>query len=114
MLSKRRRHLPSPSGSPRAVGAALSLEAAVAELAALAREVNEPAPADPDDGIAHLTEREQQILSLLVEGRSDREIAAALFISQRTASNHVGAIRRKLGVSTRAEAAVQAVRAGLG
>jgi DNA-binding NarL/FixJ family response regulator len=59
-----------------------------------------------------LSRRERQVLSLLAEGRSDREIAAALFISQRTVSTHVSAILRKLDSSTRAEAAVRAVRDG--
>jgi non-specific serine/threonine protein kinase len=96
-----------------AAGEAPSFDAAVAEAAALAQRVIAPAPTDAD-GFGTLTLRERQTLRLLVEGRSDREIAAALFISQRTASNHVGAILRKLNVATRAEAAVQAVRAGLG
>jgi non-specific serine/threonine protein kinase len=97
-----------------AAGEALSSDAAVAEAAALAQQVNAPAPTDADDWLETLTLRERQILPLLVEGRSDREIAAELFISQRTASNHVGAILRKLGVGSRAEAAVRAVRAGFG
>ncbi|MGH2615746.1 MAG: helix-turn-helix domain-containing protein [Thermomicrobiales bacterium] len=60
-----------------------------------------------------LSRREQQVLPLLIDGRSDREIADALFVSQRTASNHVSAILRKLGAGSRAEAAVRAVRDGL-
>jgi DNA-binding NarL/FixJ family response regulator len=60
-----------------------------------------------------LSTREREVLALLVEGRSDLEIARALFISPRTASNHVGAVLRKLQVGSRAEAAVRAVREGL-
>ena len=61
----------------------------------------------------HLTPREQDVLRLLVEGRSNPEIAAALFISPRTAETHVTHILAKLGVTTRAEAAAHAVRVGL-
>jgi predicted ATPase/DNA-binding CsgD family transcriptional regulator len=60
-----------------------------------------------------LSERERQVLALLIDGRSDQQIAGALFISRRTASNHVSSILRKLDVGTRAEAAVRAVRDGL-
>jgi non-specific serine/threonine protein kinase len=66
--------------------------------------------ADHDTG---LSPRERQVLTLLIDGRSDREIADALYISQRTASTHVSAILHKLEVGTRAEAAVRAVREGL-
>jgi DNA-binding CsgD family transcriptional regulator len=57
-----------------------------------------------------LSPREVDVLRLLVAGCSDRDIAERLFISPRTASKHVGAILAKLDVSSRAEAAVQAVR----
>jgi predicted ATPase/DNA-binding CsgD family transcriptional regulator len=66
-------------------------------------------PADP----YHLTPRERDVLHLLAEGRSDREIADALFISVRTAQTHVGNLLAKLAVSNRAEAAALAVRHGL-
>jgi predicted ATPase/DNA-binding CsgD family transcriptional regulator len=62
---------------------------------------------------AHLTPRERDVLLLLVEGRSNPEIAAALFVSPRTAETHVTHILAKLGVTSRAEAAAQAVRLGL-
>jgi DNA-binding CsgD family transcriptional regulator len=60
-----------------------------------------------------LTEREREVLRLVVEGLSDKEIAAALGISRSTASDHVAAIRAKLGASSRAAASVLAVRNGL-
>jgi DNA-binding NarL/FixJ family response regulator len=47
---------------------------------------------------------------LLVEGRSDKEIGAALFISHRTAMNHVARILDKLGVESRTAAATLAMR----
>jgi DNA-binding NarL/FixJ family response regulator len=60
-----------------------------------------------------LTPREREVLNLLVEGRSDREIAEELFISRKTASNHVTNILGKLNVDTRTAAATLAVREGL-
>jgi non-specific serine/threonine protein kinase len=57
-----------------------------------------------------LTARERDVLRLLAEGRSDKEIAAALFIGRPTVSKHVSAILGKLGVGSRAAAAATAVR----
>jgi DNA-binding NarL/FixJ family response regulator len=53
------------------------------------------------------------VLRLLVEGRSDKEIAAALFIGPRTVQTHVANVFAKLGVNARAEAAAVAVRRDL-
>jgi DNA-binding NarL/FixJ family response regulator len=58
-----------------------------------------------------LSSREQEVLRLLAEGLTDREIAGALAISPRTVESHVSAILRKLGVRNRAEAA-QRYRSG--
>ena len=66
-----------------------------------------------DRDAGKLTPREREVLRLLVEGRSNPEIAAALFVSPRTAETHVTHILAKLGVTTRAEAAAHAVRDGL-
>jgi DNA-binding NarL/FixJ family response regulator len=52
-----------------------------------------------------LTEREADVLRLLSEARTNREIGEALFISPKTASVHVSSIMRKLGVRRRADAA---------
>ena len=60
-----------------------------------------------------LSPRELDVLRLLVDGKTDREIADTLFISPRTASKHVGGILLKLDVMTRSEAAVHAVRHAL-
>ncbi len=60
-----------------------------------------------------LTPRERAVLRLLAAGRSDREIAVALFISHRTVHHHVANVYAKLGVHTRAAAARVAVGAGL-
>lgn len=58
-----------------------------------------------------LSAREQEVLRLLAEGMTDREIAAALAISPRTVESHVSSVLRKLGVRNRAEAA-QRYRSG--
>jgi DNA-binding CsgD family transcriptional regulator len=59
-----------------------------------------------------LSRRELEVLRLLVDGKTDAEIAAALFVSRRTASTHVRHIYDKLGVASRS-AAAYAVRHGL-
>jgi DNA-binding NarL/FixJ family response regulator len=64
----------------------------------------------PMETVASLTERESQVLPLLVAGKSNIEIAAALFISPRTAKNHIASILDKLGAENRIQAAVEAVR----
>jgi DNA-binding CsgD family transcriptional regulator len=82
------------------------------EIAALRRRARlTPAPR-PADGFA-LTEREREVLALVAEGRSNSQIAQALFISPKTASVHVSNILGKLGVAGRGEAAAVAHRSGL-
>jgi DNA-binding CsgD family transcriptional regulator len=53
------------------------------------------------------------VLRLVAAGRTDREIAAALFVSPRTVGKHVAAVLAKLGVPSRAAAAAHAARGGL-
>jgi DNA-binding CsgD family transcriptional regulator len=72
--------------------------------------VAQPAAENP---IAGLTPRELEVLQLVAAGRSNGEIATALFISTKTASVHVSNILAKLGVSGRGEAAAVAHRVGL-
>jgi non-specific serine/threonine protein kinase len=60
-----------------------------------------------------LTARELEVLRLVASGHTNREIAAALFVTQRTAATHVSHILAKLGVASRIEAAASAVRFGL-
>ena len=60
-----------------------------------------------------LTRREQDVLERVTQGRTNREIAADLFISEKTASVHVSNIKAKLGANGRAEIAAIAVRLGL-
>jgi DNA-binding NarL/FixJ family response regulator len=57
-----------------------------------------------------LTRREREVLALVAEGRTNRRIAEALFISDKTASVHVSNILAKLGVANRGEAAAVAHR----
>jgi DNA-binding CsgD family transcriptional regulator len=92
-----------------AAGRSLTLEEAVAEA------VTPPGAGVVTDVIAAsqarrfgLTPREIDVLRLLVEGRSDREIAEAFFISRHTAMKHVGNILGKLGVGSRTAAATLA------
>ena len=63
-------------------------------------------------GIAALTDRERDVLGYLVEGRTNRQIAGSLYISEKTVSVHVSNILAKLGVRSRAEAAAFARRVG--
>ena len=68
-----------------------------------------PAPAAPAESLG-LTPRERDVLRLVADGRSNRQIADALFISPKTASVHVSNILAKLGVSGRGEAGAVAHR----
>ncbi|HYZ14029.1 MAG TPA: response regulator transcription factor [Actinomycetota bacterium] len=61
-----------------------------------------------------LTQRETDILALLSEGRSNRDISRALFLSEKTVKAHLAAIFRKLGVTNRTQAAMAAVAMGIG
>jgi DNA-binding NarL/FixJ family response regulator len=61
-------------------------------------------------GIGALTGREREVLALLADGRSNREIARMLTVSEKTVKTHVSAILAKLGVADRTQAALLAVR----
>ncbi|MFD7291428.1 response regulator [Streptomyces sp. NPDC059863] len=60
-----------------------------------------------------LTEREREVLSLIADGRSNREIARALVLSEKTVKTHVSNILMKLDLSDRTQAALWAVRHGV-
>jgi DNA-binding NarL/FixJ family response regulator len=64
-------------------------------------------------GTALLTRRERQVLALLGQGQSNRQIAAELVISERTARTHVSHVLAKLRLTSRTQAALVAVRDGL-
>jgi DNA-binding NarL/FixJ family response regulator len=67
----------------------------------------------PPTGLSALTERERDVLILVANGRSNKEIADELVISERTARTHVSNVLRKLQLSSRTQAALVAVREGL-
>jgi DNA-binding NarL/FixJ family response regulator len=79
------------------------------ETAALVRELGGPGRTGPKD-LGLLTAREVKVLRLLGEGLSNAEVAARLFISTKTAGNHVSNILSKLQLRSRQEAAAYAVR----
>ena len=71
-------------------------------------------PPTPTDAFPQLTAREREILELLAAGRSNVQIAAALYLSPKTVRNNVSNVFAKLQVADRAEAIVRAREAGLG
>lgn len=66
----------------------------------------------PTNGCGRLTAREQQVLTHLAEGLTQKDLAARLFISSKTVGSHVEHILAKLGVKTRAQAVAVAYREG--
>jgi NarL family two-component system response regulator LiaR len=75
--------------------------------ARLIREVR--APENPEA----LTDRETEVLRLLARGQANKQIASELFVEEKTVKAHVSSILRKLGVHSRTQAALHAVRTGL-
>jgi len=67
-------------------------------------------PASPGAGLDALTSREREVLAELTHGRSNREIARALRIAEKTVKAHVSSVLAKLGVQDRTQAALLAVR----
>jgi predicted ATPase/DNA-binding CsgD family transcriptional regulator len=103
-----------------AAGRALTFEQALSEGAQLAAALSRPAATaatlDSNIGMATrggLTARELEVVRLLAEGLSDKEIAEALSIGHRTVSGHMTNILNKLGLSSRTAVAAYAVRHGL-
>jgi DNA-binding NarL/FixJ family response regulator len=82
--------------------------------ARLQRYLTSPPTADPTDAFPQLTERELDVLELLAGRRTNAEIAATLFLSQKTVRNYVSGILAKLKVADRAEARLVARAAGIG
>lgn len=62
------------------------------------------------EGLDSLTKREYEVLSLIAEGLSNKEISERLYISEKTVKNHVSSILRKLDVSDRTQAAIYAYK----
>jgi DNA-binding NarL/FixJ family response regulator len=73
-----------------------------------------PRTAAPQRAFPELTEREEEVLSLVAQGKSNREIARQLFVSLKTVRNHVSNILLKLQVADRAQAVIRARDAGIG
>jgi DNA-binding NarL/FixJ family response regulator len=81
---------------------------------AVARQLMSSLQATPtDDPTADLTTRELEVLRLVGAGKTNKEIATELGISERTARTHVSNILRKLGLGSRTQAALWAVREGV-
>jgi DNA-binding CsgD family transcriptional regulator len=116
--------LPAVEAARRA-GRVLPIEEAIVESARLTAALREsaqsgeprtaaiPGPTGLEAGVA-FTPRELEVLRQLADGRSDREIGDALYISHRTVATHVASILGKLGISSRTAAAAFAIRHGLG
>jgi len=85
----------------------------------LAETTSLPGEAAPSRRAIHrgpggLTAREQEIASLIAQGKSNRAMAAGLVLSERTVEDHVSRILRKLGFTSRSQIATWATRQGLG
>jgi len=67
----------------------------------------------PDEEVVKLTKREIEVLTLVIEGRSSKEVADKLFVSKRTVDFHLANIYEKLKVSNRVQAFRRAAHLGL-
>jgi DNA-binding CsgD family transcriptional regulator len=101
--------------SARLAGSRLRHEDAIVAAVAYLTDVTNAPPPAPDTGDLRfgLTARERDVLRLLGEGRSDREIAEMLYLGIRTVEAHVRSIRGKLGVTSRNAAVAMAIREAL-
>ncbi|WP_042364525.1 response regulator [Streptacidiphilus neutrinimicus] len=96
----------------RTVGSGQSMldPGAATRLMARLRGQSAPTP-QPPDALAELTERERDILTLIGEGLTNREIGQRLYLAEKTVKNHISRMLAKLGVERRVQAAVIASQA---
>jgi two-component system response regulator DevR len=92
-----------------AAGQSLLDPSATARLMARLRQGQEPEPAP--DALPGLTDREREILALIGEGLTNRQIGQRLFLAEKTVKNHISRLLAKLGVERRIQAAVIATQA---
>ncbi|GIG03234.1 response regulator [Catellatospora citrea] len=93
--------------------AVLQPSVAAKVVARFARLPDEQPAARPQPLVVPLSERELDVLRLLADGRSNREIAAALFLAEGTVKNHVSGVLAKLDARDRTQAALRARALGL-
>ena len=106
----------APGTPPRPMVAVPMAIAPVVPQSALGKAIGASLLAAPQPSgttVYGLSPREMEVLAVICEGRTDREIAERLFISERTVHVHVRRVLAKLGVSSRTQAATMALRQGL-
>jgi DNA-binding NarL/FixJ family response regulator len=77
------------------------------------RKISQRSPAFPSEDLASLTIREQEVLTLVAEGKTNKEIAAVLNVSVNTVKSHMRKVLAKLHMEKRQEAALYAKQEGL-
>ncbi|MFM7252005.1 MAG: LuxR C-terminal-related transcriptional regulator [Ilumatobacteraceae bacterium] len=102
-------HLAAAASTARSIGDARSL----ARIAGLSRQIAPSYSGAAANPRSQFTDRELQVLRMIIDGRSNPENARALSYSPSTIRNDASAVYRKLGVKTRAEAAARAIALGL-
>ncbi len=91
----------------------MPLDDAVAYALEPATTVGEPAARADDEPGDALSAREREVLQLIAQGRTNREIAQSLFVTEHTAKYHVASLFNRLNVTSRAEAVARASALGL-
>lgn len=97
-----------------AAGESVLAESMAAKLVAQLQKQREPKPAAPPSELDKLTPREREILACLARGESNKLIARVLDLAESTVKIHVQNILKKLGLTSRVQAAVFAVEQGIG
>ncbi|MBM7087712.1 response regulator transcription factor [Streptomyces sp. NPDC012461] len=95
----------------RTVAAGQSLLDPSATTRLMARLRQEQQPEEEEDALPGLTEREREILALIGEGLTNRQIGRRLYLAEKTVKNHISRLLAKLGVERRIQAAVIATQA---